>query len=158
MVELMREHCLPASDAQVVALRAFLSHSTDEMAQLVYQLGDAGIAGYLRLADTALSLLARRRFPRYSNADVVRYVASVRRERLSEGDAYDINPAVAENVLRFSLGVPVPSQPPQERLQAVIALLDALSISELHTATDIDELLGEAHVRSQPRLARPGKT
>jgi hypothetical protein len=135
---------LPVSDAQALALRAFLNHATDEMAPLVYQLGDAGVAGYLRLADATLSMLARRRFPRYSNADVVRYVASVRRERFSDGDAYDINPVVAEHVMRFSLGVPVPPQPPQERLQVVIALLDALSASELHTAADIDELLAEA--------------
>jgi hypothetical protein len=65
---------LPVSDAQVLALRAFLSHATAEMAPLVYQLGDAGITGYLGLADAALSLLACRRFPQYSNADVVRYV------------------------------------------------------------------------------------
>jgi len=144
---------LPVSDAQVLALRAFLSHATDEMAPLAYQLGDTGITGYLRLADTALSLLARRRFPRYSNADLVRYVASVRRERLSEGDAYDINPVVGEDVMRFSLGVPVLPQPPQDRLQAVIALLDALSVSELHTAADIDELLAEARVLGDQWLA-----
>jgi hypothetical protein len=61
---------------------------------------------------------------------------------------------VGENVLRFSLGVPMPSHPPQERLQAVIALLDALSVSELHTAADIDELLAEARWLSDQRLAR----
>ena len=144
---------MPVSDAQVRALRAFLSNAATEMAPLAYQLGDLGVIGYLRLADAALSLLACRRFPRYSNADVVRYVASVRRDRLADGEVYDIDPLVGENVVKSSLGLPGSPQPPEERLKAVIALLGALSVDELHTDADTDELLAEARVLADRRLA-----
>lgn len=154
MAELTRQPHVPVTDAQVLALRALLNHAADEMAPLAYQLGDVEIPGYLHLADAALSLLACRRFPRYSNADVVRYVASVRRDRLADGDAYDIDPLVGENVMRSSLGISGPPQPPGERLQAVVALLGALSASELHTATELDELLRDAQALADRWLAQ----
>ena len=96
---------MPVTDAQVQALRAFLDRAVDEMPALAYQLGDAEIAGCLCLADAALSLLSCRRFPLYSNADVVCYVASVRRERLADSSAYDIAPVAGEHVMRSSPGL-----------------------------------------------------
>ena len=145
---------MPVTDAQVQALRAFLDRAFDEMPALAYQLGDAEIAGYLCLADAALSLLSCRRFPLYSNADVVRYVASVRRERLADGSAYDIDPVVSEQVMRSSLDVAGPPHSAEERLRAVIALLGALSAAEPHTATDVDELLREARALADQWLNR----
>ena len=150
---------MPVTDAQVIALHVFLTHDANETTPLAYQLGANGMTGYLRLADAALSLLACIRFPRYSNADVVRYVASVRRQRLGDGDAYDFDPVIGENVMKFSLGKAVSTAPAEERLRAVIALLGALSESELHTAADIDELLGDARVladRWETRTASTG--
>lgn len=145
---------MPVTDAQAQALRAFLDGAVDEMPALVYQLGDAEIAGYLCLADAALSLLSCRRFPLYSNADGVRYVASVRRERLADGGAYDIDPVVGEHVMRSSLGVARPLHSAAERFRAVIALLGALSAAQLHTATDVDELLRGARALADQWLNR----
>jgi hypothetical protein len=145
---------VPVTDTQAQALRAFLDRAVDEMPMLAYELGDAEISGYLYLADAALSLLACRRFPLYSSADVVRYVASIRRERLADGGSYDIDPVVGECVLRSSLGIAGPPQPAEERFRAVIALLGALSATELHTATDVDELLRGARALADQWLAK----
>lgn len=144
---------MPVTDTQVRALRAFLDLAVEEIPGLAYQLGDAEIRGYLYLGDAALSLLACRRFPQYSSADVVRYVASVRRERLADGSSYDIDPVVGEYVLNSSLGIAGPPQPAEERFRAVIALLGALSATELQTATDVDELLRGARALANRWLA-----
>jgi hypothetical protein len=134
------------TDAQVAALRAFLVHDNDATQLLTYQLGDDGMLGYQSLADAALSIAAERRFaPRFTSADIARYVASVRVSRIADGEAYDFDPTVAENVLRYSLGQQIPRTPdPNERFRAVIALLDALAETELSSEADLDELLAEA--------------
>jgi hypothetical protein len=49
------------------------------MTPLVSRLGEEGMLGYICLADAALSATARRRFaPRFTGADLVRYVSEVR--------------------------------------------------------------------------------
>lgn len=139
---------MPVTDQQVAALRAFLTKDADTMAPMAYQLGDREIAGYQHLASAALSVLACRHFPHYTNADVVRYVASVRADRIADGDAYDFNPVVGENVMRYSLGKDISPQHAEERLQAVVALLDDLSGRDLSTLADVDELLADARALS----------
>jgi len=134
------------TDAQVGALRAFLMHDPDTTVHLTAQLGDDGMHGYLYLAEAALSVVARWRFsPRFTNADLVRYVASVRVSRIGDGVEYDIDPLFAENVLRYFLGSAGVSLPDSEvRLRAVVALLNALVDSELSSEEEIDALLAEA--------------
>lgn len=134
------------TDAQVAALRAFLVHDSEATQFLTYQLGDDGMRGYQSLADAALSIAAQRRFaPRFTSADIARYVASLRVSRIADGDAYDFDPIVAENVLRYSLGQQIPKTPdPNERFRAVIALLDALTETEVSGEADLDDLLAEA--------------
>jgi hypothetical protein len=134
------------TDAQAAALRALLIRDAPTATQLTAALGDDGTAGYQRLADAALSIAATRRFaPRFTTADIVPYVASVRTSRRADGAQYDFSPAAAENVLRYALGQALPRTPdPAERLRAAIALLAALTETELSTEADVDSLLAEA--------------
>jgi hypothetical protein len=148
---------MPISDAQVAALRAFLVLDTETTVPLAYQLGDEGLTGYQHLANAALSLLACQCFPRYADETIIRYVASVRAKRIADGDTYDFNPAVGENVIRFSLGKEVPSQHAEERLRAVVALLDDLSGSELSSTEDVEMLLRDARVLADRWLAANGE-
>jgi hypothetical protein len=112
--------------------------------------------GYLRLVEAALSVLARRRFaPRYTSAELVRYVASVRVSRRADGDEYDFNPVAGEAVLRYSLGQSIQDVPDlDERLRAIIALLDALAETELSSEADVGDLLAEARELADEWLAR----
>ena len=109
------------SDGQVAALRAFLIHDPDRTVPLTAQLGDEGMPSYQSLADAALSVVAGRRFsPRFTSADLVRYVASVRVSRMVDGDEYDFDPRVGENVLRYALGQDIRITPdPEERFRWV---------------------------------------
>ena len=139
---------MPVTDMQVAVLRAFLTHDGDRVTPLAYQLGEAGMVGYVRLAEAALSVIARRKFaPRFTNADLVRFVAAARTARLADGDEFDFDPAVGEHVLRYSLGQPVTLALDLEpRLRAIVALLDALSEDELTSEADFDGLLAEARL------------
>jgi hypothetical protein len=139
---------MPVTDMQIAVLRAFLTHEGDRLTTLAYQLGEAGMLGYVRLAEAALSVTARRRFaPRLTNADLVKFVAAVRTARLSDGDEFDFDPVVGEYVLRYSLGQPVKQALDLEsRLVAVVALLDALAEEELTSEADINSLLAEARL------------
>jgi hypothetical protein len=145
----------PTTDAQVAALRALLVHDTPTATRLTAALGDAGTAGYQRLADAALSIAAIRRFaPRFTTADIVRYVASVRISRQMDGAEYDFDPAAGENVLRYSLGETLSRTPdPAERFRAVIALLAALTETELSMDADVNSLLAEARALADPWYA-----
>ena len=131
------------SDDQVAALRAFLVHDI-QAAALTAELGEQGIAGYQYLADAALTIAVQRRFaPTYTSADIVRLVASVRAERLADGDEFDIDPMSAEDVLRRSLGQNVPeTADPECRFRAVVALLGALTDGA--DEIEVDDVLAEA--------------
>jgi hypothetical protein len=137
---------MPVTDAQITALRAFLNHDPDTTVQLTARLGDDGIPGYWYLAEAALSIAACRRFsPRFTRADLVRYIASVRVSRMTDGAEYDLDPVAAENVLRYFLGATEMTLPDSEtRLRTVISLLDALADTELSSDADADTLLAEA--------------
>jgi hypothetical protein len=134
------------TNVQVAALRAFLMRDPAAAVQLTTQLGDDGIGGYLYLAEAALSVVAGWRFsPRFTSADLVRYVASVRVSRMADGAGYDLDPAAAENVLRYFLGSADVSLPdPEVRLRTVVALLDTLATSQLSSEPEVDALLTEA--------------
>jgi hypothetical protein len=141
-----RAASVPVNDAQVSALRAFLLHDADAAAPLAHQLGEGGMPGYMRLAEAALSVAAGRRFaPRFSSADLVSFVASVRVSRIADGEEYDLDPVVAEEVLRRALGQNGKRELELELwLRTIIALLDAFADSELPNETDVDALLVEA--------------
>lgn len=137
---------MSVTDTQMAALRTFLNHDADSMTLLAYQLGEEEMRGYVRLAEAALSVAARRRFaPRFTSADLVHYVASARIARLADGDSYDFDPVVGEEVLRFSLGQQARRTLDAEaRLRAVLALLGALAESELRNESAVNDVLIEA--------------
>lgn len=147
---------MPVSTAEVAAVRALLLRDAENTVPLTAQLGDEGMLGYQYLLDAALSVAAGRRFPTsFTSADLVRYVAHVRGSRIADGDEYDFDPVIGENVLRSSLGQNVPgTADPETRFPAVIALLDALTESELSSEADVDDLLAEARKLAEQRLAR----
>jgi hypothetical protein len=112
------------------------------------------MVSYLRLAEAALSVAAYRRFsPRFTSAELVQYVAATRVSRLTDGDAYDFDPVVGEDVLRFALEQKIRrTLEPESWLRAVIALLGALADTGLPIDTDVDELLTEARVMADQWL------
>lgn len=136
---------MTVAEAQVAALRAFLTLDSDESAILVSRLGEEGVAGYLQLAEAALSVAAVQQFPHFSSADLVRFVATVRSTRITGGDEYDLDPALAESVLAYSLGrVDVRLPSPEQRVHVMFALL--VSLTQERSAHDswIDDLLWKA--------------
>jgi hypothetical protein len=134
------------TDAQVAALRAFLLRNTDAMTLRTIALGNEGTVGYQRLTEAALSVAAVRRFaPRFTSADVVRFVASVRASRIADGSEYDFDAIAAENVLRYSLGQNVTrTRDSAERFRAVVALLGELADTDLSGEADVDSLLTQS--------------
>jgi hypothetical protein len=144
------------TDAQVAALRAFLIHDTDQMGPLAYRLGNEGIRGYIYLAEAALSITARNHFaPRFSDADLVRYIADVRASRTADGVQFDFDPVAGEEVLRHSLGqLPVHALELEAHLRATIAILDALADNEFSSEADLNLLLDQAHDLADRRLAQ----
>jgi hypothetical protein len=139
------------------ALRAFLVHDTAETTRLTRQLGAEGMHDYQYLAYAALSLIAGWRFRQgYSDADVVRCVAAIRLARTADGGEPGLQPAIAENVLRYALGQQVPDpQDHVERFRAAIALLDALSDGVLPGEQDVDRLLTQARALADRWAAMP---
>lgn len=134
------------TDAQVAALRAFLTRDPDAALSLAAQLGEHEMDGYLHLAEAALGLLAGWRFwPRFTRADLISYVASLRASRAGDGTEYDLDPAAAENLLRYLLGSAHARIPDaRQRIPTVMALLDALAASELPGQTEVEALLDQA--------------
>ena len=128
------------------ALRAFLLHDAEEATRLTRQLGGEAMRDYQYLANAALSLIAGWRFRTgYSDADVVRCIAAIRLARTADGGESGLQPAIAENVLRYSLGQDAPDTTDHvERFRAVIALLDALAEGALPGEEDVDHLLAQA--------------
>jgi hypothetical protein len=130
----------------VAALRAFLVHDAADTTRLTRQLGGEAMRDYQYLANAALSLIAGWRFRQgYSDPDVVRCIAAIRLVRTADSGESGLQPAIAENVLRYSLGQDVPDTTDHlERFRAVIALLDALAEGALPTEQDVDRLLTQA--------------
>jgi len=143
---------------QAAALRAFLVHDSEEAATLTQRLGDTDSPGYEYLALAALSAAAKRCFHAgYTHADLVRYMAALRLQRLADGEEYDIDPVIGENVLQSALGQSVrPIGASEERLRAAIALLNAFTETELLTEADADELLTEGRELAEQWLAEQG--
>lgn len=128
------------------ALRAFLLHDAEETTRLTRQLGGEAMRDYQYLAYAALSVIAGWRFRTgYSDSDVVRCVAAIRLARTADGGESGLQPAIAENVLRYALGQAVPDTTDHvERFRAVIALLDALTEGALPSEENVDYLLEQA--------------
>jgi hypothetical protein len=142
------------TDQQAAALRAMLLGDAGETLRLTARLTDADMPGYQQLAHSLLSVVAGQQFsPGYSNADLVRYVASVRAAHSEDIDE-DFDPQAAETVLRHALGqqVPYPGSP-DVRLRATMALLAALASDLELKEPGVDGLLAEARSQADAWIA-----
>lgn len=136
------------TDGHVSALRSFLGQDFTDSQRRHRILGDASEAtGYAELVVSALIVAARRRFvPPWSRADVIRYVADVRKREISHDD---LDPAVAETALLRALGQRESTDSDMERwMRAQIFLLEALVLDAQLDVKGIDDLLAEARGRA----------
>ena len=87
-------------EEHIAALRLLLSGKPEAAAQYEIPATDTG---YPMVVYSAFALAVRRRFsPTYTKAQVARYVADLR--IFLDEDAVQINPRVAENMVRAALG------------------------------------------------------
>lgn len=96
----------------LVALRTLLGEGPDVFARRYgEQLKREDDFGFSFLVGSALTKAAQQRFsPTYSFPQIIRYVADVR--LTLEKDAHELNPRVAEDLLRYALGDPTLSTKP----------------------------------------------
>jgi hypothetical protein len=139
------------TDQQAAALRAFLSAQSEQDAQdagqMFRQLADSDTAeGTGELIYAAFVVAARRKLaPRWTLADVVRYVAHLRARSADNAD--ELDPAAAENQLRAALGEQIaPHRSEEDRGTAQVLLLLLLELTHdlCRTPSELDELLGQA--------------
>jgi hypothetical protein len=108
-------------------LRAYLDGDAPTAQRLSGELAVDGTGdGFAELLYAALVIAARRQFaPSFSDADVIRFVASLRAELSGETDVLD--PVAAEQELRAALGQdPAGSPDPVAKATAQVMLLEAL--------------------------------
>lgn len=138
------------TDLHVTALRAFITEGPDAWAsEYANRLDDETDFGLSLLIHYSFTAAARRMFaPRYSLSQVIRYVADV---RLALGDdALQLNPRVAEQLIRSALGdktLPSISKPDDDQVaktRAMLLLLVALTADAGLDESGIDELINEA--------------
>ena len=135
---------MAVTDDQVSVLRGYLTLQM-ELARIACQPGGTTATGLEVLAHAALSVAAQRKFPRYTNADVIGYIAAIRSARSQDGTGDDIDPLAAETLLRRALGqdIPVPDDV-RTRIRTTFTLL-ALLASDLHLdPAGVEALLAEA--------------
>jgi hypothetical protein len=133
--------------AQVAALRAYLVLDLFEADRLNRQLVQTDdLDGYGELVYAAFVTAARRKFsPTWTVADIIRFVANARAQR--GGDADDINPRAAENLIRRALDDHVADEVDQEtKARTQILLLAALVEDQQLSDADLDEFLGTVHM------------
>ena len=137
---------MAVTDAQVAALRAYLTARTDDESK------DAE-RGFLTLSRTdhldgmgdlvygAFAAAARRTFaPAWTSADIVRFVAGFRSS--SAEAAALLSASAAENQLRGVLGEQQATRPPEEeRARAQFLLLAALTVAL--DGQELDEVLAQ---------------
>ena len=148
-------HPRAVPDEYVAALRAYLADDPgyDEFSQhLAERDGDEGGDVYAALLGMTFIVAARRRFPTYTSADLIRFVARTRASTGPAGAA--INPQIAERTLRGALGEPsaVDGIADITRATAIMMLLPALLTSDSTPETELDTLLAEARTLANRAL------
>jgi hypothetical protein len=142
------------SDEHVDLLRAYLNQDLENVLRrndLVRGRGD--FHGYSELIAAAFIIAARRHFsPSWSRADVIRYVAGVRKHEISHED---FDPLTAEAAILGALGIKDDTEFDAEQwTRSQIFLLEALVLDAELQARDIDDLLTEARALA-PSLFAP---
>jgi hypothetical protein len=153
---------MAVTDQQVEALRAYLSANSEaEAAEAERQfivLARTGHAdGIGELLYAAFVIAARRAFaPTWKSADIIRFVADVRR---SSGEASGIlNATVAETQLRAALGQePAGRSDEEARARAQLILLAALTGRLRLTVPELDELLSDARALADQLIRTGGR-
>ncbi len=107
---------------------------------------------------SALAKAAHRRFsPTYSFPQIIRYVADVR--LTLEEDAHEVNPRVAEGLLRYALGDPTLSARPPfgadqvTMVRAQFCLLMALVFEDDPDDAELEEFVKDSAEYAAERLA-----
>lgn len=136
-------------DEHVAALRSLLEGRPEASEAYASVTDDAAASGYTMVIYSAFAVAVRRRFsPKYTHAQLARYVADL---RISFGkDASQINPRVAESMMRAALGdetlkarEPYGADLPT-LVAAELAILDDLVQGAGLDEAGLDELLNEA--------------
>ncbi|GGQ30602.1 hypothetical protein BKA00_002874 [Actinomadura coerulea] len=139
------------TDLHKRALRAFLVGADEEWEVCASEIQGEGDSsqGYPTLFAFALGTMVRRRFPPpWSWTDVIRYVADLRIKLDEQAD--ELNPRLAENVIRFLLSDHSLNEPPltsanQEEVAGIQQmLLVALTAEADLDDAGVDELINEA--------------
>ncbi|WP_141576278.1 hypothetical protein [Actinomadura sp. WMMA1423] len=138
------------SDMHVAALRTLLVQGPAVWAERYEeQLKHEDDFGFSFLMNSALARAAHRRFsPTYSLPQIIRYVADVRLG-LGEG-AHEVNPQVAEGLLRHALGDPTLSARPPfgadqaTMVRAQLCLLIALVFEEDPDDAELEQFVDES--------------
>lgn len=150
----MDSHSITFSDMHVAALRAFLIEGPDAWAERYeVQLKREDGLGFSFLMYCALAKAAHRRFsPTYSFPQIIRYVADL---RLSLGeDAHELNPRVAEGVLRYALGdKTLSARPPFGAGQVTMARAQFYLLMALVFEADLDDAQLEELVKDSIEYA-----
>jgi len=146
------------TDEYVAALRAFLTSSDDTFSRLSAQIQDRDGSGsgnvYAAMQVMALTLAARSRFaPSYTAAQVIKFVAQVRSALGARG--IDVDPLIAERLLRGLLGEPASAGTLDEHARAVAvpALLLVLAGPGKLPGGELEALLARARVLANHLLA-----
>jgi len=138
------------TDVQIAALRACLD-GTRAAGPSYPQLGSWNLGGLGYLSYAAFVIAVRRWFGSpWTDADVVRYVGSVR-GRGPDGD--DIDPLAAEGLIKRALGNGLPSV--EVDPSALAILLSCLVADEELDSAGIDDLLATARTLADEWMTRP---
>jgi hypothetical protein len=138
------------TNVQLAALRACLD-GTQAATPSYRQIGSWNLGGLGYLSYAAFVVAVRRWFGSpWTNADVVRYVGSVR-GRGPDGD--DIAPLAAEGLIRQALGHSIPSVDVDPSALAI--LLSCLVADEELDSAGIDDLLATARTLADEWMTRP---
>jgi hypothetical protein len=144
------------TDAQVAALRAYLTQDPDEAERLNGRLRQTGdLEGYGTLVWAAFVLAVRRRFaPEWTVPDVVKYVADVRARWGRDEDDFD--PRTAEILMRRALDDWLEADLDEmARGRAQIFLLSELIADNgLDEATGLDSFMAEARALGDQMINR----
>lgn len=129
-----------ATELHVATVRALLSGDLDEHLQLIGEVGrDGSVYSYGLLYEVVFGLAVRHRFgEQATRADVIRFVAQARANRLLEVPDFDI--LAAERLLLAVLGDHAASQEVTEDDSALIGPL----LVELGRTLPTEEILADA--------------
>lgn len=138
---------MAVTDADAAALRSYLAKGDDgadwkQQHEQLYQMGDP--RGYGALVYATFVTAVRRRFsPTWTMAEVIQFVALVR--RALDDDRAAVDPITAENLIRRALGDHVSDNAGEEaKAISQLILLVALVAEAGLDSIGLDQLLSEA--------------